>query len=52
MELPWTEEEALRHSYPAYDAWEQAAPKQEDYPEQDYDPFAEAEAIWEMENER
>lgn len=40
--LPWSEDEALRHSYPMYDEWERG-----DEPEQDRDIYAEADEMFE-----
>lgn len=44
------EDLALRQAHPLYAAWEE--PDLGDYPEEDYDPYAEAEAMWEIYNER
>lgn len=41
------EELALRQAHPLYAAWEDD-PDLEDWPEEDYDPYAEAEELWEM----
>lgn len=45
--LPWSEDYMLRQSHSLYDEWELG-----DEPEQDRDVFAEAEALWELEQGR